>query len=185
MNVENTSINTAADVSLDGHKKTIVGSVLDLFSGKPSLSKLQLWADDATFEDPLAVAKGRKQFEAQWYGLQTAFSKIEVLHHNVTAGGNPITMDMKNRYVVKGIEKEQTINSVVNIFLDSAGKIERLEDKWDGKLPESGIANVSLFSPSSWLRYYEGWAFWLWSFAWNTRLWLVILTSTVPCSTDC
>lgn len=85
-------------------------------------------------------------------------------------------MDMKTRYVIKGIGKEQTISSVINIYLNSQGKIEKVEDKWDGKLPDSAIANVSfsqLMSPW-WLLYHvEAWIFWLWSFVWYTRIWLV------------
>ncbi|TKA77950.1 hypothetical protein B0A49_03629 [Cryomyces minteri] len=163
--IENTNIKTAPGVELDSAQKTIVGSVLDLFAGRPSLEKLSLWSDEGVFEDPITVARGRKQFEAQWYGLQSAFSEIERLHHQVTSAGNPISMELKTRYVVKGIGKEQTISSIVNIFVDGQGKIQKVEDKWDGKLPESGIANVSLTSPYTWYRYAEGWAFWSWSLA--------------------
>ena len=53
-----------------------MGSVLDLFAGRPSLKKLGLWADEASFNDNITLAQGRKQFEAQWYGLQSAFSEI-------------------------------------------------------------------------------------------------------------
>lgn len=111
LGIENTNINTAAGVSLSSEQKTLIGSVLDLFAGRPSLKKLQLWTDDARFSDPLTKAEGRKQYEAQWYGLQTAFSEIERLGHEVTGAGNPITMDLKTRYKVKGIGKEQVIES--------------------------------------------------------------------------
>ncbi|KAF1351002.1 hypothetical protein BDV97DRAFT_397967 [Delphinella strobiligena] len=142
LKIENTNIKTAPGVDIDDKQKTIIGSVLDLFAGRPSLEKLQLWSDDGVFEDPITVAKGRKQYEAQWYGLQSAFSEIERLGHEVKSSGNPIVMDMKTRYVVKGIGKEQTISSVINIYLNSQGKIEKVEDKWDGKLPDSAIANA-------------------------------------------
>lgn len=52
-------------------------------------------------------------------------------------------MDLRTRYVVKGINKEQTIQSVVAIHLDEQGKIKKVEDKWNGQLPEGSIANVS------------------------------------------
>ncbi|MCJ1284463.1 hypothetical protein MMC26_003795 [Xylographa opegraphella] len=143
VNVENTNIKTAAGVSLDEHQKTIVGSVLDLFAGRPSLKKLQLWDDNGVFQDPITKAEGRKQYEPQWYGLQTAFSEIERLHHEVTDAGNPIKMDLKTRYVVKGIGKEQTISSKIQIYLDkSTGKITEVQDKWDGKLPDSSFTNI-------------------------------------------
>lgn len=177
LNIENTNIETAAGVSLSDQQKTIVGSVLDLFAGRPSLAKLQLWSDNATFTDPITIATGRDKYQAQWYGLQSAFSSIERLHHSVTDAGNPILMDLKTKYTIKGIGKEQTISSVVAIYLDSQGKIEKLEDKWNGELPDSKITNVSsvftLLSPFWWANYWGAWAFWGWSFTWETRVWRV------------
>jgi len=143
LNIQSTNINTAPGVTLDEKQQTIVGSILDLFKGLPSLKKLQLWDDNATFEDPITISQSRKKYEAQWYGLQTAFSSIEQLHHQVTSGGNPITMDLKTRYVVKGINKEQEINSVVTIAYDAAsGKITKVQDKWDGQLPDSSFKDA-------------------------------------------
>lgn len=110
------------------------------------------------------------------YGLQSAFSEIERLNHEVIDAGNPIKMNMKTRYVVKGLGKEQTVQSLITIATDSNGKITKVEDKWDGKLPESSIANVSLlqlFSPFWWLFYIQAWMFWLWSLTWETRVWRV------------
>jgi hypothetical protein len=66
LNIENTNIKTAPGVSLEDQQKTLVGSVLDLFAGRPSLEKLQLWKDEGVFEDPITIAEGRKQYEAQW-----------------------------------------------------------------------------------------------------------------------
>lgn len=138
--IENTNIKTASGVSLDEQKKTLVGSVLDLFAGRPSRPKLRLWDDNATFEDPITIAKGRERYEAQWYGLSKVFSEIERLHHEVTSGGNPITMDLRTRYVVKLLGKEQTIDSKVNIFYDeNTNKITHVQDKWDDKLPDSSF----------------------------------------------
>ncbi|KAI9817996.1 MAG: hypothetical protein M1832_004517 [Thelocarpon impressellum] len=174
LGIENTNITTAPGVQLSDEQRVIVGCVLDLFAGRPSLKKLSLWKDDAVFEDPITVARGRKEYEPQWYGLQAAFSEIERLHHAVTDAGNPISLDLKTRYKVKGVGKEETIASKVNIFVDKLGKIEKVEDKWDGNLPDSSIKNVSvsqLLSVFWWLHYIEAWAFWLWSFVWYTPPW--------------
>lgn len=143
LRIENTNINTAPGVELSSQQKTLVGSVLDLFAGRPSLAKLDLWKDDAVFRDPITTAEGRKQFAPQWYGLQTAFSEIERLSHEVTSAGNPIELDLKTRYVVKGVGKEQTIASKVAIYTEGE-KISRVEDRWDGEIGEGGIKNVSL-----------------------------------------
>ncbi|KAL5446646.1 hypothetical protein PMIN05_002406 [Paraphaeosphaeria minitans] len=175
LDLQTKDVKTAPGVSLNENQVTVLRSVLDLFAGKPSLPKLALWRDDATFTDPITVAEGRDRFAAQWYGLQAAFSDIERLHHEVTDAGNPILMDLKTRYVIKGIGKEQTIASVVAVHLDEQGKIKKVEDKWDGKLPEGSIANVSsvfdLLRPMWWVKYWIAWAFWLWSLTWETRVW--------------
>lgn len=111
------------------------------------------------------------------YGLQAAFSEIERLHHEVVSAGNPIGMDLKTRYVTKGINKEQIIASKINIFYDKGtGKITKVQDKWDGNLPDSTFKNVSieqLFSPWWWVHYAEGWAWWTWSFTWDMWWWQV------------
>ncbi|TVY82658.1 hypothetical protein LSUE1_G004510 [Lachnellula suecica] len=143
LDIQSTDVKTAAGVNLSSQQKVLVGSVLDLFKGQPSLKKLQLWTDEATFSDPITKAEGRKQYQAQWYGLQSAFSSIEQLHHSVTSAGNPIMLDLKSKYTVKGIGKEQTIESVVKIFTDSEGsKIVGVEDRWNGDIPEGAFAKA-------------------------------------------
>ena len=92
------------------------------------------------------------------HGLQTAFSEIDRLSHSVKSAGNPISLDLKTRYVVNGLKKEQTISSIVNIYTNSTSKIE-VEDKWDGNLPESSITNASAAQLASlwWVHYAEAW----------------------------
>lgn len=75
-------------------------------------------------------------------------------------------MDLKTRYVPKVVSKEQTITSKINIFYDKAtGKITKVEDKWDGQLPDSTFKNVSFRAvflvDLRWLRYVEVWVWWL------------------------
>ncbi|CAD6443319.1 3afa8c08-3605-4411-a53b-9eb1655aa8d8 [Sclerotinia trifoliorum] len=149
LGIQNTKINAAEGVNLSEKQKVVVGSILDLFAGRPSLPKLSLWAETAIFEDPITKAEGRKQYAAQWYGLQSAFSQIEQISHRVTNGGNPIEMDLHTRYVVKGLGVEQVIKSKVSIFTNGGdGKgplakedmsILKVVDAWNGELPGEGV----------------------------------------------
>ena len=52
--IENTNINTHPGVELSPEQKTLVGSVLDLFAGRPSLKMLSFRTDDGVSEDPLS-----------------------------------------------------------------------------------------------------------------------------------
>lgn len=52
-------------------------------------------------------------------------------------------MDLKTRYVIKGINKEQTIASKVLIHYNEAnGKITHVQDKWGGELPDSAFKDA-------------------------------------------
>lgn len=114
-----------------------------LFEGHPTLPKFSLWSQNATFTDNITVAQGYAKYTAQFYGLPALFKPIQLQHHRVTNAGNPIELEMSNKYVVKGIKKEQIMNSVVRIHMGQDGKIEKVEDRWNGKLPEGAISDVS------------------------------------------
>lgn len=44
------------------------------------------------------------------------------------------------------------MNSVVRIWLGEDGRIEKVEDRWNDKLPEGGISEVNIFfSYSIWI----------------------------------
>ncbi|KAH8648494.1 hypothetical protein BX600DRAFT_442783 [Xylariales sp. PMI_506] len=140
--IKNTSINEAPGVKLSDQQKILVGSILDLFEGNPTLKHLSHWSRDATFADPLTNAVGYDRFAAQWYGLPALFHPIRIQRHSVTSGGNPIEVELENKYVVKGIKKEQVINSVVRIHVGDDGKIDRVEDRWNDKLPDGAVSDV-------------------------------------------
>ncbi|KAI1445531.1 hypothetical protein F5Y02DRAFT_386538 [Annulohypoxylon stygium] len=140
--VRNTQVNEAPGVSLSSDQKVLVGSVLDLFAGNPTLKHLSLWSQDATFTDPLTVASGYKKFAAQWYGLPALFKPIQIESHSVTSAGNPIEMALSNKYTLKGIGTAQTIHSVVRIEVGQDGKIVRVEDRWNDKLSEGMISEA-------------------------------------------
>lgn len=122
---------------------TTIFTPAQIFEGHPSLKHFSLWSPNATFTDPLTVATGHAKYTAQFYGLPALFKPIQIQHHRVTSAGNPLELELSNKYVVKGIKKEQTMNSVVKVFIGEDGKVERLEDRWNGKLPEGAISDVS------------------------------------------
>lgn len=116
---------------------------MQLFGGNPTLKHFTLWSPTATFTDPITVSTGADKYKAQWYGLPALFDPIKILEHKVTSSGNPIEFTLKNQYTVKGIKKEQVIDSVVRVYVGSDGKIEKVEDRWNDKLPEGAFSDVS------------------------------------------
>lgn len=99
------------------------------------------------------------------------------MHHSVTSSGNPITLDMKTRYKVKGIGSEQIIESVIKIHTGANGeRITQVEDLWNGDIPEGAFAKVGLFqllNPFWWVRRAGMVGFWVWSLVWWSWPWEV------------
>nr|CAE76355.1 conserved hypothetical protein [Neurospora crassa] len=140
--VSNTLILEAPGVDLTPYNKILVGAVLDLFEGKPTLKHLSLWNPDATFVDPIATAQGYNQYAAQWYALAQVLSPVKIQSHEVVSSGNPIEIKLHNRYTLPPINKKQDIHSLVKIWVDDNGKIARVEDRWDGELPDGALNEV-------------------------------------------
>lgn len=75
---------------------------------------------------------------------------------------NPIEIEMRTRYTLKAVKKATEISSVVKVWVGDGtgsdlgvkekegvpnaegdrGKIVRLEDRWNGKLPEGMFSEV-------------------------------------------
>lgn len=76
-------------------------------------------------------------------------SEIEIQHHSVkdVPESNLVGFEDEVCYslmTIKGIGKEQVVNSVVVLHLDGEGKIQKVEDRWDGELDDGAIADVSI-----------------------------------------
>ncbi|KAI8261572.1 hypothetical protein K4K53_000568 [Colletotrichum sp. SAR 10_77] len=140
--IKNKDIIQKSGVSLSDQQKVLVGSVLDLFEGNPTLKHLSLWSKTATFQDNITIAEGYDKFAAQWYGLPALFDPIRIQSHTVTSAGNPIEFKLKNTYTVKGVKSEQTMESIVQIEVGSDGKIAKVSDKWDNELPEGAFSQA-------------------------------------------
>lgn len=141
-NIKNTNVREGNGVKLDEHQRLLVGSVLDLFEGHPTLKHLSLWRRDALFADPITSAAGYDKFAAQWYGLAALFQPIRIQSHEVISGGNPLELNLTNKYVLKGLQKEQVMSSRVKIHVDADGKIEKVEDRWNDKLPDGPVSEA-------------------------------------------
>ncbi|KDE08161.1 hypothetical protein MVLG_01641 [Microbotryum lychnidis-dioicae p1A1 Lamole] len=134
---------------LDERRAQLVKNVQDLFSSKPRLEIFeQDWKKDAVFEDPICIAKGDKEYMAQWYGMPKAFPQSETLSWKVLKNEpGLIEYEQVQKYTVAGIHTVKEMKSLVHIELDPTdNKITRFEDRWNGKEMKSGWLGSKLRS---------------------------------------
>ena len=74
---------------------------------------------------------------------------------------------------MKVVGTEKVTSTKVKIHTEDLGKISKVDDRWDGKIPEGTFALVSFFRLWSWILPTKEIGFGLWSVCWETRLWQV------------
>ncbi|KAJ6546459.1 hypothetical protein DFH09DRAFT_1040063 [Mycena vulgaris] len=124
---------THMDVKTD-HKR-VLADIRELYECRPTAEIFERsWHKDAVFEDPLAHAKGFREYAAQWYAMPKLFATSETVGTRVmssTRAPNRIVFSQTQRYKNRFMDK--TIESVVTVDLDDGDKIIRLVEQWDGK----------------------------------------------------
>ncbi|EJD37217.1 hypothetical protein AURDEDRAFT_73522, partial [Auricularia subglabra TFB-10046 SS5] len=107
-----------------------------LFSSRPSLDIFKRsFRPDGEFEDPLSKCRGYGEFGAQWWAMPKAFPVSRHLSHRIlTATERRIEFAQAQEYTFRWVGKKKVMYSLVVIDLDDAGKIVKVEDRWNGEM---------------------------------------------------
>ncbi|KAI5648366.1 hypothetical protein M9H77_34371 [Catharanthus roseus] len=125
------------------HKKEVCGDfsndilprILNIYGSRGSPQDFEIYAPNATFEDPLMRAEGIKQIKSAFYSLSKVFSESRIVEYNInenviSPGKKEINIDNKQYY--KFLGKDIHMVSLIKLQMEN-GKIVRHEDWWDKK----------------------------------------------------
>ncbi|CAK8572942.1 unnamed protein product [Lathyrus sativus] len=123
----------------------IIPHILHLYGSKATARDFEIYAPDASFEDPLMRAHGVKQIKSAFYSLPKVFSESKIVEYSVeenmvSPGKGEILIDNKQHY--KFLGKDIDLVSLIKLSVDE-GKVVRHEDWWDKK-PISNRDTVKL-----------------------------------------
>ncbi|CAM6127679.1 unnamed protein product [Calypogeia fissa] len=112
---------------------SIMPHILNLYSLKATAVDYDIYAPNATFEDPLMKAKGVKQIKSAFYSMPKIFSEGEISEYDVketetAPGSGEIIIDNMQHYKVWG--KAIDMKSLIKLQMEN-GKVTRHEDLWD------------------------------------------------------
>ncbi|XP_008799692.1 uncharacterized protein LOC103714277 [Phoenix dactylifera] len=113
----------------------LIPHLLNLYGSRATARDFEIYAPNATFEDPLMCAHGVKQIKSAFYSLSKVFSESRIVEYsiqeNVIAPGKvEILIDNKQHYKIFGRDVDLTSLIRLNIV---EGKVVRHEDWWDKK----------------------------------------------------
>ncbi|KAF7811500.1 NTF2-like domain containing protein [Senna tora] len=122
-----------------GEKKrlsdTIIPHILRMYGSTATAVDFEIYAPDASFEDPLMCAHGVKQIKSAFYSLKKVFSESRIVEYTVeenmiSPGKQEILIDNKQHY--KFLGKDIDLASLIRLYVVE-GKVVRHEDWWDKK----------------------------------------------------
>ncbi|PKI43022.1 hypothetical protein CRG98_036600 [Punica granatum] len=122
-----------------GFSETIMPHILNLYASRATARDFEIYADNATFEDPLMCANGTKQIKSAFYSLPKVFKESRIVEYTVkenevSPGKHEVLVDNKQYYKFMG--KDINMISLIKLYIEN-GKVVRHEDWWDKKPPGS------------------------------------------------
>ncbi|TKW31442.1 hypothetical protein SEVIR_2G106600v4 [Setaria viridis] len=105
------------------------------YGSRATARDFEIYAPNATFEDPLMRAHGVQQIKSSFYTLPKVFAESKIVeytvHENPTGPGKAeILIDNKQHYKVLG--KAVELTTLIRLQLQD-GKVVTHEDWWDKK----------------------------------------------------
>lgn len=113
----------------------IIPHLLNLYNCTSTAADYEIYAPNATFEDPLMRAHGVSQIKSAFYSIPKVFSEAEIVEYTVeleedkTPSSGEIRLDTQQHY--KFLSKTIDMSSVIKLRVEG-GKIVRHEDLWEG-----------------------------------------------------
>ncbi|KAL9275901.1 hypothetical protein AKJ16_DCAP25117 [Drosera capensis] len=109
--------------------------IFNLYGARATAHDFEIYAPDATFEDPLMSAHGVQQIKSAFYSLSKVFSESSIVEYSikeniVSPGKHEILIDNKQHY--KFLGRDIDMISLIKLDVEN-GKIVRHEDRWDKK----------------------------------------------------
>ncbi|KAL9402875.1 hypothetical protein Peur_006724 [Populus x canadensis] len=107
--------------------------ILNLYGSRATPQDFEIYAPNASFEDPLMCAHGVKQIESAFYSISKVFSESGIVEYSVkektilSAGKQEILIDSKQHY--KFLGRNIDLISLIKLYIED-GKVVRREDWW-------------------------------------------------------
>ncbi|XP_051120210.1 uncharacterized protein LOC127243984 isoform X2 [Andrographis paniculata] len=115
---------------------SILPHLLNLYASRATPKDFEIYASNATFEDPLMRAHGVPQIKSAFYSLAKIFSESRIVEYSVeenviSPGRVEILIDNKQHY--KFLGRGIDMISLIKLYTDQDGRVVRHEDWWDKK----------------------------------------------------
>nr|GMD57326.1 NTF2-like domain containing protein [Ipomoea batatas] len=113
----------------------ILPHIFNIYASRATPQDFEIYAPDATFEDPLMCAHGVSQIKSAFYSLGKIFSESRIVEYSLTENEiSPVKKEIliDNKQYYKFMGRDINMVSLIKLYTDG-GKVVRHEDCWDKK----------------------------------------------------
>jgi len=113
----------------------IIPHILNMYNCKSTALDYEIYAPNATFEDPLMRAHGVAQIKSAFYSIPKVFKEGRILDYRVEEdeqSPNSGEIRIHNTQEYKFIQKVFSVKTLIKLQVEE-GKIVRHEDMWNEK----------------------------------------------------
>ncbi|EIN04024.1 hypothetical protein PUNSTDRAFT_77078 [Punctularia strigosozonata HHB-11173 SS5] len=110
-------------IPLPPNRQRLIDDIIDLYSCKPTVSKVKRYTADCVYDDQFVYANDRYKMAGQWFALPKLFKESKNERYEVIKN-DPELIQFKNEqtWTFAGIHKSTTINALVSLSLDPETK---------------------------------------------------------------
>ncbi|KAI5270842.1 hypothetical protein E4T47_05813 [Aureobasidium subglaciale] len=121
-------------IQLEPEREKIVKSICALYSGSASEEDMQVYAEQAVYDDPWSYCDTRYKIAGQWYGIPKVMAKSQTLKTEVVESKpDRIIFKLQQEYTPRVIHFSKPVNSLITLTLDDQGKVKYHKDMWNEK----------------------------------------------------
>ncbi|KAI5241095.1 hypothetical protein E4T42_08105 [Aureobasidium subglaciale] len=121
-------------IQLEPEREKIVKSICALYSGSASEDDMQVYAEQAVYDDPWSYCDTRYKIAGQWYGIPKVMAKSQTIKTEVVESKpDRIIFKLQQEYTPRIIHFSKPVNSLITLTLDHQGKVKYHKDMWNEK----------------------------------------------------
>ncbi|KAI5211667.1 hypothetical protein AUEXF2481DRAFT_5316 [Aureobasidium subglaciale EXF-2481] len=121
-------------IQLEPEREKIVKSICALYSGSASEDDMQVYAEQAVYDDPWSYCDTRYKIAGQWYGIPKVMAKSQTIKTEVVESKpDRIIFKLQQEYTPRIIHFSKPVNSLITLTLDDQGKVKYHKDMWNEK----------------------------------------------------
>ncbi|KAI1336983.1 hypothetical protein F5Y15DRAFT_391925 [Xylariaceae sp. FL0016] len=124
-------------IDVSSSRKEIQQKIIKLYCGSASEEDMEVYTEQAIYDDPFSYCDTRYKIAGQWYGIPKLFAKSETLATEITSSTeHELVWKQRQRYTFVGIHASKTADSLISLRLEGEEPNEKVvyhKDMWNEK----------------------------------------------------